>query len=500
MSCAPCHRLLQNLFVLGDELIIDQNRRQSASITYRQARSLIAWLDHAVKGLEKRPTAIGILSNHRAEAYLSVLYAFVSGIKFVPLNPGLPTKRLQRIVELANVDLIIFDETHTELASELECPALDFTAIMVNHLHETTPLELSDCNGQPAAADDAYHMFTSGSTGEPKGVPITRANLAAYVVCITDFIPFPDKARFSQFFDLSFDLSMHDIFVAVHAGGTIVPPSALDLLLPANYVEHNKIDVWFSVPVLAQVACQGYSAEKNRHKLSLALFCGEALPTQYINKFRVFIQPDAAIYNLYGPTEATIACTGLELGDEDCDYPIAPIGTPFGWNIACLYADGDIIDANADGQEGELLLAGPQVFGGYRPAQDAETFVEKSGIAWYRSGDLVRFQNGKFHHLGRLDNQIKIRGHRIEYGEIEVAFRKAFDLDFVAAFAKGDYEEKKICLAYVADKPIEEAEGDLATLPDYMRPQDLYRVEHIPTNINGKVDRDKLSAIVANSR
>lgn len=500
MSYGTCHRLLENLFVLGDELIIDQNRSQFSSISYQQARSLIAWLDLAVNALETRPTAIGILSNHRAEAYLSVLYAFLRGIKFVPLNSSLPAKRLQRIVELADVDLIIFDETQSELASEFECRAFDFTAMIADHLSETVHLELTDFNSQPEDSDYAYHMFTSGSTGEPKGVPITRGNLSAYVTGITDFISFPHKARFSQLFDLSFDLSMHDIFVAIHAGGTIVPPSGLDLLLPANYVEKNKIDIWFSVPIMAQVACQGYLAKKHKHKLSLALFCGEALPMQYVKNFSVFVQPDSAIYNLYGPTEATIAFTGLEVSAEDCAYPIAPIGNPFGKNVACLYLDGKIIGANEEGQEGELLLAGPQVFTGYRPAQNTEIFVNKSGLALYRSGDLVRYQNGIFHHLGRLDDQFKIRGHRVEYGEIEAAYRKAFDLDFVAAFTRGDYEDKIICLAYVCDSSIEDVEADLSALPDYMLAKELYRVEHIFTNINGKVDREKLRAMVANSR
>jgi amino acid adenylation domain-containing protein len=495
MSDANWTRLLESLFSLDDELLVDQAGSRFTAISYRQARSLIAWLGRAVDALDARPSAIGILSNHRAEAYLTVLYAFISGIRFVPLNPSLPRKRLQRIVELAGVDLVVFDETHLELAAQLGRHSLDFSAIIATHQADPISAGLTDFTARPEVDACAYHMFTSGSTGEPKGVPISRDNLAAYVTGVTEFIPFPTRARFSQFFDLSFDLSMHDIFVALHLGGTIVPPSTLDLMMPSNYVERNKIDVWFSVPILAQVASQGYRPDKHRHKLSLALFCGEALPARYIENFRALLQPESAIYNLYGPTEATIAFTGHKIGRQDNVYPIVPIGNPFAHNRVRLYSNGEIIDTFEEGQEGELLLGGPQVFGGYRPAQAPQAFVLESGLSWYRSGDLVRYRNGVLHHLGRLDDQFKIRGNRVEYGEIEAAYRQAFGLEFVVAFLHGEYENKKICLAYVGDRVIENFDAELVALPDYMQPKKLYRVKRIPTNINGKVDREELCAM-----
>jgi len=500
MSCALCHKILLNLQVLGDDLIIDQGSGRFACLSYRQAGQLIARLDQAIKALDKQPITIGILSNHRAEAYLSVLYAFLHGIKFVPLNPGLPVTRLQRIIELANVDLIIYDESQSSLASALEGDAYNFTALLTDNSATAVSLDAIDCEPRAAAESYVYHMFTSGSSGEPKGVPITHNNLSAYVSAITDFIAFPEKARFSQFFDLSFDLAIHDIFVAAYTGGTLVPPSRLDLLMPANYIEKRKIDVWFSVPVLAQMAYQGHRKDKHRHKLSLALFCGEALASHYIRNFSVFMQRDSSIYNLYGPTEGTIAFTGLRLGSEDYNHPIVPIGLPFGENVTCLYRNGRVVETMKEGHEGELLLGGPQVFHGYQPAQEGDIFVEADGKTFYRSGDLVRLQNGIFHHLGRIDDQFKIRGHRVEYGEIEAAYRQAFQLKFVAAFTAGDFEEKHVCLAYVSDRPVDDVDTDLPMLPDYMRPREFFRLEHIPTNINGKIDRQLLRAIAADSQ
>lgn len=476
-----------------DRAAIDGGK--AGEIGYAQLLTIAGALKAEIAAADT-PRAIGVLSNRRAEAYCAVLAAFFSGIKFVPLNPGFPGERLATIVDLAGVDLVLCDSSTVELASGLGAHWQDISDMVASP--PATVADMADRIDADLAIDPtaiAYQMFTSGSTGEPKGVPVPYGALDHYVRHIRDLVPFPDAARFSQLFDLSFDLSIHDIFVALTCGGTIVPAGPIDLMMPHSYIEKRQIDVWFSVPMLAMVTARGSAEPKTGHRISVAQFCGEALPMDYVRRFRAYLAEGAPLYNLYGPTEATIAFTGKALGEADDAFAIAPLGDGFGDNaIAILDDDGAVIDV-AEGTEGELLLGGPQVFGGYEPARDLDPFVTQSGVRYYRSGDRVRFADGELHHLGRIDGQVKLRGLRIELGEIEAAFRDCFGCDAAAAIVFGEQENAEIRLAYQHDGEIGDL-GPLKTrLPDYMIPKRIWRRDDLPVNVNGKVDRKALGAM-----
>ena len=344
------------------------------------------------------------------------------------------------------------------------------------------------------ASDIAYQMFTSGSTGEPKGVPITYDSLAKYVAGIRSMTGRDKGGRFSQLFDLSFDLSMHDIFVALVSGGTLVPASNIDLMMPHAYIEKKTIDYWFSVPLIASVALRGLGDKQVEHKLSRAMFCGEQLPTEYATGFRTFMKPNADIYNLYGPTEATIAFTSKKFEGASSDLAVVPLGAPFGDNLIKIKTEvGEIVDAH-EGAEGELLLGGPQVFGGYVPTNSAECFVDENP-RYYCSGDRGRVRHGELLHLGRKDGQIKLRGYRIELGDIEAAFRKAFGCVAAAAVVLGEGEAREIRLAYQHDHEIEDISPLSEFLPAYMLPARILRLVNLPININGKIDRKSLRQV-----
>lgn len=448
----------------------------------------------------RRPR-IGVLSNHQLETYTTVLAAVAAGHTFVPLNPKFPGHRLEQIIELAGLDLVVHDAETAALAPTVagSLPLLDATALLTDALAgpvdsavaRATMDDIGATEVEPA--DIAYVMFTSGSTGTPKGVPVTYGSLTAYVTSICAVIDFPVDARHTQFFDLSFDLSIHDIFVSFHADGTLVAPTRIDHMMPAAYVRRERIDVWFSVPLLGAQLARAARAE-GVDGMSIMMFCGEALPMETVDGCRAWLRDGGQIWNLYGPTEATIAFTGHLVGTDEPVVGAASIGAPFGGNlVALLHDDGSTSDATSLGAEGELLLGGPQVFGGYStPA--ASPFVEHDGRTFYRSGDLVRVEPTGLYYRGRVDSQVKYRGYRIELGEIESAMRRTFGLHSVAVILRGDGADAQLLAYHLASEADGELDltalGDL--LPAYMIPAGVTALDVMPTNANGKIDRRNL--------
>lgn len=453
-----------------------------------------------------RRVRVGILSNHRIETYLAVLAAVLGTHTFVPLNPKFPMARLNSIVDLANLDMVMGDVSSRPVFEQLDgtLPYIDISSVAHNALAVDLDAEtIADIDvwidgalqREIDSADIVYVMFTSGSTGQPKGVPISYGNLAAYVNGVTELLDIPSGWRFSQFFDLSFDLSMHDIFVSQRTGGVLVAPSPVDLMMPAAHVARERLDMWFSVPVLG--AQLGGSAPKEGYPgLACMLFCGEALPMETVVACRPWLRASGTMWNLYGPTEATIAFTASEVTNSERSGGNASIGTAFGDNATALLADdGSVSQSMAVGAEGELLLGGPQVFAGYS-TNAASPFVDGSSRRYYRSGDLVRVDSEGIYFRGRVDSQVKFRGYRIELGEIEVAARAAFGLKTVAAVIVGEHTSARIVFFYVTGESSEAPEPKRleGVLPKYMVPSEFIGMDALPVNQNGKIDRRALAA------
>jgi D-alanine--poly(phosphoribitol) ligase subunit 1 len=443
---------------------------------------------------------IGILSNHRVETYLAVMASVLGAHTFVPLNPKFPTARLQTIVDLADLDLVVGDVTTRSVFEQLSTSVtfFDLSTTAADGVGEGTDDDREwmsgMLDGELRRDDIAYVMFTSGSTGQPKGVPVSYGNLVSYVDGLTGRIDIPAGWRFSQFFDLSFDLSMHDIFVSQWAAGVLVAPTMVDLMMPAAYVSRERIDIWFSVPVLG--AQLGGAAKKDDDPgLACILFCGEALPMETVVACRSWLRSGGTIWNLYGPTEATIAFTASDVTHSDRASGNASIGAAFGSNrTALLGEDGRIDESPGVDAEGELLLGGPQVFAGY--STDAPSpFVDAPSGRYYRSGDLVRLDHEGIYFRGRVDSQVKFRGYRIELGEIEVAARATFGLKTVATVIHGEHTAARIVLYYVTSEAVEPPQPKMleGLLPKYMIPSEFVGMESLPTNQNGKIDRRALA-------
>lgn len=470
------------------------------ALTERDAAARLASIRGELVGLGiGEGDRVGILSNHRVETYLAVLGVVSTGATFVPLNPKFPVERLRTIVDLAHPKVILGDPSTRDRYEEVvpEVAFFDVSSI------DPEPGRVDEWNKAVDSATTspsaiAYVMFTSGSTGTPKGVPISYGNLLAYVDGVTNLLGIPGGSRFSQFFDLSFDLSMHDIFVSMRTCGTLVAPSQVDLMMPGAYVARERIDAWFSVPLLgAQLG--GGNRKADFVGFRSMLFCGEALPMETVVACRPWLADGGRMWNLYGPTEATIAFTAADVTESPRQEGNASIGRVFGVNVtALLDSDGRVVTEPALDSEGELLLGGPQVFAGY--STDAPPpFVEHEGTTFYRSGDLVRIDAEGVYFRGRVDSQVKFRGYRIELGEIETVARRIFGLKTLAVVVAGDGASARLVMYHLASEVVSGQDIDLRTLADtlpaYMIPAEAVALDVMPTNQNGKIDRRALAAL-----
>jgi amino acid adenylation domain-containing protein len=338
----------------------------------------------------------------------------------------------------------------------------------------------------------AYLFFTSGSTGRPKGVPINHANVLAYLCGIRSFCTFAPGDRVMQLFDLSFDLSVHDLLLTWMAGACLYSIPENSVLLSTRIVQEFEITHWLSVPSTAGWLKQAKQLRPGTlPSLRHSFFCGEALPGSVAQAWSE-AAPNSAVYNIYGPTEATIAISWYRF-QQSAELPaVVPLGFPLpGQALGLFTPEG----TRADGM-GEICLSGSQVMSGYWENRHLteERFFEAENARWYRTGDLGRFdpEHG-FLYAGRADHQVKIRGYRVELQEIEHVVRELAQADLVAvlpwsqevgamptgciAFVQGLGRSQEIIITEARQR-----------LPEYMVPLAVVSIEDMPVNINGKVD------------
>jgi len=454
--------------------------------------------------------AVGLLAQRSVTAYLSLLACVVAGRPYVPLNMKFPLERQRVMIQSASCELLISDEKslrrHEQLAADFgHSPHLLSEASLEEDMKAVRPGV-----GFRETADSklAYVMFTSGTTGTPKGVGVARENLAAYLDAIAKVAPFAPGARCSQLFDLSFDLSVHDVFRTWAGGGSLFAPTDEEMIDPAGFAARHELDCWFSVPSVVAMAQRMRRLKQGvLPSLKLSLFCGEPLPLSLAEAWRS-AAPNSKIFNLYGPTEATIAITAQDLDSvalEGARPASVPLGKPFPGSAAVVVGEGG--GEAQVGETGELWLAGPQLTVGYvnNPAETAEKFVTQSlkGYPferWYRTGDLVlRDERHGLVFQARLDQQIKIQGYRVELLEIEESLRAVSGTPDVAAVAwpisaTGGAEGIVgfVCGSLVP--PAEIIAGCRTKLPAYMVPKKIVGVDRVPLNSNGKIDRTALCA------
>ena len=452
-----------------------------------------------------------VMAHRHISSYAGILAARFSGHAYVPLNVNHPCQRNATILQNSAARRVICGRHAAAALAKIQGvatgPGQAPEIIQCGDAKRDYQLQTAKFTQQFARrkgdiSDFAYILFTSGSTGNPEGVPIQNSQLEAYLKAVGPMMNVQASDRFSQTFDLTFDLSVHDLFVCWENGATLVVPSEKELRMPSAYVREHQITCWFSVPSLAyQIRLQEDLTPGVFPSLRLSLFCGEALPTVVAREWAK-AAANSVVENWYGPTEATIACSRYILSDDEIDSDTVPIGKAFP-GMELLVLDPEFAP-RPEGEPGELFLSGAQVASGYLndPNKTAASFLTlATGKLAYRTGDrAVLAADGDVRFLGRVDNQVKVRGYRIELGEIEAALRSASSgLNAVALAWPGAAEIATSIVAALETDTADIAviqEQVSAVLPDYMVPSMIFCVAEFPKNASGKVDRGALGEML----
>jgi amino acid adenylation domain-containing protein len=499
---------------LGDELVTYAGLWERAG---RIANSLRTCLDPAAP-------LVALLANRSVTAYSGILGILATGRGYVPLNPKFPLERTLAMLSAAGCKAVIVGSECAEamkaLLHKVKAPLVwilpegdfdldkeDFTSHRLIRAGEMQGvLEPRD----PVVDGDAtaYLLFTSGSTGIPKGVAVSQGNVTSYLRYVGPRYALKPEDRCSQNFDLTFDLSVHDLFVCWDAGATLCPFPE-QYLVPASLINEKELTIWFSVPSVAMFASKLGLLEPGAFpSLRLSLFCGEALSEKLATDWQQ-AAPRSILENIYGPTEATIAISHYRwdpIGSpQECVRGIVPIGWMFDGQEGCIVNES--LSLLPAGQAGELCLAGSQVTTGYLndPVRTRQQYVRLSGSEkshWYRTGDLAKKdERGCLYYLGRIDHQVKISGYRVELQEIEHVLREAANTEFAVAVPWPVSEGTASGIVAVIGGSDSSHDARIIQLcserlPKYMVPTRIHHFAELPLNVSGKLDRPKIALLV----
>jgi amino acid adenylation domain-containing protein len=470
---------------------------------------------------------VGILTSRSLETYLGILGACWAGGTYIPLSPKYPEDRLLQHFERIALDALVVDSNGMPLLTDrvlargprhILAPSLSQSSerVLANRakviLSGKDALPAHDPSEQPVVVPPdhtAYIIFTSGTTGIPKGVMIPASAVAHFLSAMQDRYAIQPSDRFAAITEITFDLSVFDMFGAWSQGAALLVVPSTQVLAPSAFVQRNHPSVIFTVPsIAAGMLRMKLLVPNSMPSLRYSLFAGEPLPVASASAWKA-AAPNSVVDNLFGPTEAACVCIGQRFHGAENSTPsrgVVATGTAFPGMEAAIVDDA--LQFAPDGYHGELLLSGPQLSSGYfgDPEQTRERFPMLAGKRWYRTGDLAyRDSSGIFHHLGRIDNQVKVLGLRVELEEIEAHLREVYQTDSVAAVAwPVEHGSASGIVAFVSGR-FSADDSALKTLlkkrlPSYMVPSVIHHLDSIPLNPNGKVNRKELAQLLAEGK
>ncbi|MEP1488776.1 MAG: AMP-binding protein [Algibacter sp.] len=490
--------LLNNL----QQTIIANSQRNAFCInkkhyTYQELAQVISGIRRKIKSsVLAKVTNIGLITNDDIETYASILALWFEGKAYVPINPEFPLERNTAIIQQANIQFILDSSENTTFS---ECTSI-----------QTKNASCSDINLPPIKVlkdDLAYILFTSGTTGIPKGVPINFKNISHFIESFKNLkYEITKEDRCLQMFELTFDMSVLSFIIPLIKGACIytIPRDEIKYSYIYELMEEFRLTVAAMVPSILNYL-RPYFDEINCPSMRLSLFAGEALPLDIVEEWSNCI-PNALISNAYGPTECTIICIQYQYKKNEINKVcngILSIGKEMtGINTIIIDEENQVVKS---GKKGELCLSGIQLTEGYwqNEEKNRETFFWKKhqGLnkRFYRTGDLcTKDKDDDIMYLGRVDYQAKIQGYRVELSEIEYHSKKILDkLNVVALAITNNAGNTEIGLVLESSKlETQTLINDLKKhLPQYMIPTQIKFIEDFPLNSNGKTDRNKLKEL-----
>ncbi len=441
-----------------------------------------------------RGTAVGVTLPKGPDQIAAVLGVLAAGACYVPIGAEQPAARRDRMLRCAGVRVVLTDAVGTSHSWPDSTRVVGITDAL-NCRQADAPIIAS-------GAELAYVIFTSGSTGEPKGVEITHRAAVNTIEDINERYGIGARDRVLAVSALDFDLSAYDIFGLLSVGGALVLIDENDRREARHWVKlvrEHEVTVWNTVPALLDMLLTVSGGDQSLPGLRIVLVSGDwiglTVPARLVGA-----APAATLVALGGATEAAIWSNAFEVDDVPAHWRSIPYGYPLA-NQRYRVVDGRGYDC-PDWVPGELWIGGTGVARGYRddPELTAAQFVEWHNQRWYRTGDLGRYwPSGMIELLGRIDHQVKIRGHRIELGEIESALQEHRAVAGAVAVAVGERTGRRL-VAFVVSAGVT-GHGDLGTelmsllarrIPAYMVPERIDMLDRFPLNANGKVDRVRL--------
>ncbi len=466
--------------------------------TYTQFADRISRIRKAIAAqIKEQDKIIGLVTSDHIDTYASIIALWMEGKAYVPVNPNLPVNRNENILEQADVKTLMGPE--------------ELFPVNGRHFILTEQLAAAPVDVSPKACSDeemAYILFTSGTTGFPKGVPITRKNLSAFIWSFNQLpIQFNSNDRYLQMFEFTFDLSVMSYILPLLNGACIytIPKDKIKYNYVVELLEEHGLTILLLVPSTLHYL-RPYLEEIKAPQLRYSMFCGEAIHTDILSEWQECI-PNAEIYNIYGPTEHTVVCTAYQYkreGENKAYNGVLSVGKVMPGTTAIIMDEsGKLLPS---GEMGELCLAGNQLTKGYwkNEEKNKEAFFiqewEAKPMRFYRTGDLcVMDKDGDILYHGRKDNQVKVQGFRIELSEVEFHAKSYLQKINAVALAINNAIGNTELYLVIEAKNADTNQLKLHMkkfLPEHMIPTQINFLEEFPLNINGKIDRNKIKELI----
>jgi len=464
-------------------------------LTYRELNTRANQLAHRLVALGVTPDAlVGICLNRSPQMVVAVLAVLKAGGAYVPLDPAYPHDRIAFMLADSRAAVLL-----TEASLLARLPAFDGPQICLDT--DSKSIDAESASNPETAADLgnlAYVIYTSGSTGKPKGAMIEHRGLTNYLNWCVGAYDVAQGCGAPVHSSISFDLTVTSLFSPLLAGRTIFLLADGIEALAAAMLERDNYSLVKITPAHLRALAELLPPERISGRVRALIIGGEALHFESLSFWREHA-PATRLINEYGPTETVVGCSVYEVQTEDPFTGPVPIGEPIA--NTQMHVLNEALQPVQAGQTGELFIGGAGVARGYlnRDELTRERFVSgsfRNGERLYRSGDLVRERaDGQLEYLGRADDQIKIRGFRVELGEIETAIKQYPEIADCAVIAVEEPSgEKRLTAFFVSPARAATDKEQLrqflrASLPEYMIPATCQQIEAMPLTINGKIDR-----------